>query len=373
MNFQDIYFELPSAGFLVLVILVFFWLANRLYQYRKSTLTHFGHPEIVSSLLMPRSKFFYLLKFCYLSLAWVFASIAFMQPLGYGSYAAASKIEKGKIQTNKMLVKHRIKAQEVIFFLDSSASMTVEDTNSHFTRFEKGKEIVENIVSRLTGESVSLYSFTSEVMQIAPKTVDYLFVRLTSNDIHINEGGVPGTDFSTLLKFIKDKYLIGKSDWKKSVIILSDGEDTRIETLKGSERQKAIDELLLHLDESKNYGMRIFTIGIGSKEGKAVPNMVFEGKPVYSKLDEDLLKKISQKGNGKYYPSNNLSTLELSTQIVKEITAQGHELEDIRKVNLRDDDLIKTHYFQIPLGLAILFLILSIAMPETRFKYASKN
>ena len=78
--------------------------------------------------------------------------------------------------------------------LDTSASMSVEDTRQKNTRLEVAKEIIDEMVQKLDGQNVALYSFTSALTPIVPLTLDYLFTRLMLQDVHLNYGEVAGTD-----------------------------------------------------------------------------------------------------------------------------------------------------------------------------------
>lgn len=369
MNLQDVSFAFPQAAYLLLGTFALIWLFFRLFHARQQSLNIFASPTLLRTLQIPRSTVLYTAKGGAICLAWIFATFALMNPQGTGEYPVElTQISKADSK-KEMKVKKRMKPHEVILLIDASASMSVKDTRTGTTRLEVAKEIADEIVSRLKGETVSLYAFTSEVSQESPGTIDSLFVRLMIRQILINEGGSEGTNLLKALEFMNKKYTSAeKSPKQKTLILLSDGGDTHIESLQGTERTQAIHNLLSTLNESEKNRMRVFTIGIGSIQGSAIPNMTFEGKPVQSALDEEILRQISQKGHGKYYKASELSRLDLAANLINTMGQNIPTLEEETTLNLAiqdQDNLIKKLYYPIPLTLAILFLIFALILPDT--------
>lgn len=371
MNFKDVTYAFPEASLLLLVGLLLPWLLLKLFIYRKRALENFASKEVLSRLLIPRSRSLYTYKCILICFSWVFSTFALMQPLGFGSYPRELTNLPEQEQGTTFSLKSRRKAVEIIFLIDASSSMTVPDMRSGKTRLEAATEIADTIIGRMSGENVSLYAFTSSVSQLSPATMDYLFVRLMLRDIQFNEGGVQGTDLTDALNFIRDRYFREKLRGEKAVIILSDGEDTHLESLDEKGLKKAYGTLLSQLDGAAKYQLRVFTIGVGSREGRPVPKITFEGKPVVSALNETLLKSISQKGNGKYYFANDYTELDLASSILNAIEARTATMEEEKTINLSNqeqENLIRALYYQIPLTLAILCLAIAILIPDTRRK-----
>lgn len=370
MNMQNISYAFPAGAYLFLVVAGLSWMFWRLWQYRTEMLENFASPNLWWGLLIPRSIPLYIIQSIAVCIAWICATFALMNPHGSGKYPLEMSLQGSKEEKSKNLeVKVRQKAHEVIILLDASASMSIADTRSNAKRLELAKEIADSLLSRLRGESVSLYAFTSELSQESPATMNYLFVRLMLRQIAINEGGAEGTDINRALEGIRKRYFTEKTPWAKTLIVLSDGGDTRIESLQGSERQAAINAMLEQLNDAGKHQMRVFTIGIGSHEGGQVPEVTFEGKPVHSSLNEEILRKISQKGQGTFYNSNDYSSLDLSADLIKKIQANVPITEKQATINTQDlqqENLIHTRYYQIPLGLAILFLALSLILPDAK-------
>lgn len=367
MNFQDIRYIFPNAAYLIIFVIPIIWLFANLFLYRKNKIQKFG-PEVTQKTVFAprRSRSLFAGKTLGICITWMLASFALMQPISYGHYPSELTTESSE-KTIPGIRKR--KAHEVILLIDSSSSMTISDDRNNKTRFDTAKEIGDDIISHLQGESVSLQTFTSVVTQLSPVTIDYLFVRLMLRQTKINEGGIAGTDITHALAEMKKQFFPTPSNIIKTLIIISDGGDTHIESLQGSEKAKAIQELLNPLQNAAQNLLRVITIGVGSRTASPIPDITYEGKPVNSKVNEELLKLIAQSGRGKFYLANDYSTLNLATDILKGIEKEQsiiiEEETNISLLNSNSDNLIHKHYYHIPLGIAILLLGCSLFMQSS--------
>jgi Ca-activated chloride channel family protein len=366
MNLHDIHYLFPQAAYLIFLGVIIPLLLWRLFQYRKQTLEEFAAPSLLKSLAVLRSPKAFFAKALCLCLSWIALVFALMQPTGYGYYPQQ--------MTNSL--QSRILAGEpiphlVVFLMDASASMTVDDSQ-HRSRFDLSKDIANEIVTRLTGERVALHAFTSEVTQLIPQTYNYLFLRIMIKQLRINEGGEPGTSISGALKDMQERYYATPTPLLKTLIILSDGGDTYLETLQGAARDREIDLMLELIGDPERNHLRIYTIGLGSLKEEAIPEITFEGKPVLSALDKELLKKISQRGRGKYYRANDFSPKEIASDLTVRMQQDIQKPEQLVQNSLvakgsgAQDNLAHNLYFQIYLGIAIFLFVLSILIPDIK-------
>lgn len=106
--------------------------------------------------------------------------------------------------------------------------------------------------------------------------------------------------------------------------------------------------------------MNVFSIGIGTEEGTIIPEYVNgkkigfikdqNGSAVISKLNSDFLKKLSSESDGKYYEVNNLK--DDSSNFFKDTI-------NLERKNQRNESMkVYKRYFQIPLSIGILFILL---------------
>ncbi|HEY4832382.1 MAG TPA: VWA domain-containing protein [Waddliaceae bacterium] len=365
---NDLHYKFPSAAYLGLAVFVLVGLAWNLYIFRDAFLQRFS---FISEVITPRTTLSFWSKACAVCLAWIATTVVLMQPQGNGHYPEGK--EKAKWTSSDKKEQEGIiqrKAHDVIFLVDASASMEVPDVRGGQTRFQYAKEIVDEIISKLKGESAALYAFTSNTTKLSPLTMDYFFVRMMLKQMHINEGDAAGTNMTEAFATIRDEYFLTITPKLKTVVILTDGGDTDLEELKGEERQKRIESLESFFNNAEELYLNVFTIGLGSPEGGNVPNIMYEGKPVHSSLDEQLLKEISRRGRGKYYYANEFNAADLANDFVNTATNQPIDIQEYR-IKMRsqvkgNEDLIYDLFFQIPLGIALLLLGFVLLFPDTR-------
>ena len=362
-------YDLPQAAFLMFGIILLLGLSWGLFQYRQRMQPLF-FPKATAGLIVPRSGLIFWTKCSAVCVAWVLCSLALMQPKGNGHYPQGLQPPKQPSGAAKL----QFKAHEVIFLMDASASMSCTDTREGETRLDYARDIADEIISDLTGETVSLYTFTSIVTQLSPSTLDYLYVRLKLKETEINEGGAAGTDIMAALeKMRKEEYAVLPSKKLWTLILLTDGGDTKLESLQGNQREQMINAMANLVDDAAKLNLRVFTIGLGTQAGQAVPNILYQGKPVISKLQDDILRKLSETGRGKYYFANDNTSLDISADIIKFMNQDNPyiEKETIEGIKTASgsaaskENLVYDFYFQYPLGIVILLLAFSIFLPDT--------
>lgn len=130
----------------------------------------------------------------------------------------------------------------------------------------------------------------------------------------------------------------GAADAKARVLILlTDGSNTAGEIHPDAATALAAEE-----------GIRIYTVGIGSHQTVAFPRGPKE-TPAYTEmpLDEDLLRRIAERTQGRYYAAAN-------TEEVQRIIS---DIEQLEKIDITDSAFLQhTEWYWLPLiiGLALL-------------------
>jgi Ca-activated chloride channel homolog len=365
MIWQHILYDWPSAALLLFIVGLLAWVFAALHRYRQHKLSAFADPEVLAEIMVERYPLSFWLKSALCSLAWICAVIALMGPKGNERYATP----QGKTVPQKPQEKiKRMKTHQVILLLDASASMNIADAAEGKSREDIAKEIADNIVSELKGENVALYAFTSATMQLVPLTTDYLFTRIMIRQMGINEGETAGTDIKQALEAVRRSFFSTPTPAIKTLIVLSDGGDTSLYGLDSAAQAQAIDAIIKPIEDAEEQHLRVFTVGIGSKEGKPVPGIVYQGHPVVSGLEEAPLRKLAFRGRGQFFVANESVPWQISTAISKAI-AQEQSYADESVMQLRGpskDVRIYDYYFQIPLGIAIGALAFVLIFPDTR-------
>jgi Ca-activated chloride channel homolog len=320
--FMNIYFESTSYLFslpLLLFLFLVFFIEDRKKRKRQKAI--FGK-QIDNSFLLLKTS----LKNTRLYRSALFLTVLLLLlSLSKPFFLVAKTEEKVDDVSGDALVasnslSHKRPSKEIAFLLDTSYSMSVKDTRQGVSRLELAKDIIEELVGQLDGEEVALYAFTSEVTRLVPSTYDYLFFRLLNKQVELNEGDVAGTDLLHMLDYLDSQHYGRFKREAQAVILFTDGGDTRLEQLKGKNREQELSLILSRLGAFKERGVRFYTVGLGSQQGEIIKGISHDGKVVRSSLDEELLMKIASETKGEYYYAGGDSTLHLARNLRDQIT-----------------------------------------------------
>ena len=188
---------------------------------------------------------------------------------------------------------------DIIIALDVSASMLAKDFTPN--RLESAKSVAEDFISKRTNDRIGLVVYEGEAFTQCPVTSDHRVLKGMLSEVNtgVLEGGTAiGMGLATAVNRLRD------SDAESKVIILlTDGVNNRGEI-----------DPLTSAEIAKEFGVKVYTIGVGS-EGKALsPVSVFpNGKYQYDyidvKIDELTLEKIAFQTGGKYYRATSETAL----------------------------------------------------------------
>ena len=191
---------------------------------------------------------------------------------------------------------HEVKREgiDIIVVIDTSRSMLTPDIKPN--RLERSKMAVEELLDLLEGDRIGLVAFAGSSFLQCPLTMDYgaFAIALSAIDTTIIPQG--GTSISNALETAMEAFE-GKSKKHKAIILITDGESHTGESIEAT--KKAVTQ-----------GIKIFCVGVGTKDGEPIPlvgddgNIRFlkdrRGQVVMSKLDEETLQKIALATDGGY-------------------------------------------------------------------------
>ena len=183
-----------------------------------------------------------------------------------------------------------------------------------------------------------------------------------------------GTNLLDALKGLREKVFSPVSSQIFTLIVLSDGGDNSIELLEGDARQKALRSLVSVIPDAKALHLHTYTIGLGSLEGGIIPHVSFEGHPVNSSLQEDVLKSIADTERGRYYRANDYVVRDLAHDLFEKINDAvvedkiGNQVSERSVKPVTKEDFIYDLYYQIPLGIALILLMMIYVLPDTRIR-----
>lgn len=195
---------------------------------------------------------------------------------------------------------------DIAMVLDISGSMLAEDFKPN--RLEAAKEVIDNFIDNRTSDRIGLVIFARDAFTQCPLTIDYHVLKNLLSKVKsgmVEDGTAIGNAIADGVNRLKDSK--AKS---KIIILLTDGVNNAGE----------IDPVTA-AEIAKTYGIRIYTIGVGTRGNAPYPVQTPFGtryQMVPVEIDEGLLQKISDITNGQYFrATDNKSLQEIYNKIDK--------------------------------------------------------
>ncbi len=193
------------------------------------------------------------------------------------------------------------KGIDIVIALDVSESMQAEDLLPN--RIEAAKKVLKKFIGTRKTDRVGIVIFSGVPFTQSPLTFDYDILKYFVDNISIDS--IDQGSFGIKGTAIGDAILAGinrlknSKDREKIIILLSDGD-----------ANTGIDPKIAAY-KAKEYGIKIYTIGIGKKGGAPIPVTNALGKKDYARnmdgsvymatFNEDSLRQISEITNGKFF------------------------------------------------------------------------
>lgn len=345
---NEMIFLIPNA-FLFLILPFFIALfLFAIWQRKKKAGEIIGSEEVCRAIGYFPSSGWYAARS--VSLVWASALfvIAIAAPAGNPHYA---EDKESNNQKKILKVEH-----EVIIFIDDSSSMLVEDMRQKKSRLFVAKEIADEVIKGLRGETVSVYVFSSDVEKQVPPTVDYLYARLVLRGLKGNDMGGGGTDLAKAFSVIAQDFSTLKKGKKATLIFFSDGEDT----------EGAFAHAVPGFSKAKNEGIDFIFVGLGTPEGGIVPEVMYQGHPVRSKREDAGLQKLAETLKGSYIIADASSPLLIARKLLKDIGRKSLKKIPGQGESFSSDKAPLSYdaYFHYFLLAGIAFFILFLTLPQ---------
>lgn len=230
-----------------------------------------------------------------------------------------------------------IQGIDIVLALDISGSMLARDFQPD--RLEASKNLATEFISGRPNDRIGLVVFSAESFTQCPLTTDHAVLINLFRDIKsgmIEDGTAIGVGLANAVKRLKDSEAISKV-----IILLTDGVNN----------QGVIDPLTA-AELAKTFGIRVYTIGVGSKGTAPYPVQDFFGRIVFQQMpveiDEATLQHISDITGGQYFRATNNEKLR---QIYNEID----KLEK-SKINVKEFSRKEEEFFPYAVAAFILLL-----------------
>lgn len=248
-----------------------------------------------------------------------------------------------EIQTSRETTSEGI---AIVLAVDVSSSMLAQDF-APSNRLDVARVQAEAFVNGRQYDRVGLVAFAGEAVTRVPVTVDYEVLTQAVRELRVGQledGTAIGTAIATGANRLRRAP--GAS---KVMVLLTDGEDTRSRLDPRTAAAAAAE-----------FGIRIYTIGVGTEGEAAVPigrgaggRLRYETVPV--RLDEALLRDIASTTDGRYFRATDPEAL-------NRIFGQIDELEKTPVVVTRrtyDDG------YRVPLLAGLAFLGIELVLAST--------
>ena len=240
---------------------------------------------------------------------------------------------------------------DLVLLQDISLSMLAEDVKPN--RLTRSLHEISSFLESLSGDRVGLVAFSGEAQVMVPLTLDYGTVQMMLREL--TPGWLmPGTNLEKAIRKGMDLYRNSGSAGQYSVMILmSDGEELEAAAVNAAK-------------EAAEMGIRIYTIGIGSREGVPIPVPSKNGEVAYKKdmqgnivttrLEDGTLQEIASATGGLYFYASP-GEFQLQKVLTEIASLEKKEQASDRMENYQDR-------YQIFLGLAALLFLIEALVSE---------
>lgn len=239
-----------------------------------------------------------------------------------------------------------IEGIDIMMTVDVSTSMLAEDLKPN--RLEAAKSVATEFINGRPDDNIGLVIFAGEAFTQCPLTTDHavllnLFRDLSCDIVtrgHLSDGTAIGMGLANAVSRLKESK--AKS---KVIILLTDGSNNMGDI-----------SPLMAADISKKFGVRIYTIGIGTNGTAPYPlptsaGIRYVNIPV--EIDEKPLVEIAGETGGKYFRAT-------STTKLREIY---QEIDKLEKTKLNVREFSKREELYEPFAwAALLLMILNIVL-----------
>ncbi len=243
-------------------------------------------------------------------------------------------------QTTDSMRSSEIEGIDIMLAIDVSTSMLAEDLKPN--RLEAAKEVAAEFINGRPNDNIGLTLFAGESFTQCPLTVDHAVLLNLFQGIKcgiVEDGTAVGMGIANAVTRLKDSK--AKS---KVIILLTDGTNN-----KGDISPLTAAEI------AKSFGIRVYTIGVGTNGMAPYPVPVggtiqYINTPV--EIDEKTLTQIAGTTDGQYYRATSNSKLK---EVYTEIDKLERTKLNVKEYSKRQEEY---RYFALAAFLCILLEVL---------------
>lgn len=224
---------------------------------------------------------------------------------------------------------------DVIVALDISGSMLSRDFEPN--RLEAAKSVAAQFIAGREYDNIGLVVFAGEGFTMCPMTTDHAVLLNLMKDVDCGmlvDGTAVGDGLATAVNRIKD----GPAE-SKTIILLTDGTNNA-----------GVVDPITAAEIARSYGIRVYTIGVGTKGMAPSPVMTpygirYQNMPV--EIDEDKLRQIASIGDGQYFRATD-------EDVLRNVFA---EIDEMEKTKLSVQQFSRREEAYMPWAIAAMLLL----------------
>ncbi|ERI62987.1 MAG: VWA domain-containing protein [Capnocytophaga sp.] len=238
---------------------------------------------------------------------------------------------------------------DIILSIDMSSSMLAKDLKPN--RIEALKRVASQFIEQRTSDRIGIVVYSGESYTKVPATTDKSVVLQALKDIkqgEIEDGTAIGMGLGTAINRLKDS-----KTKSKVIILMTDGVNNT-----------GVIDPLSAAELAKEYGIRVYTIGIGTN-GKALSPVAYnpDGSLQYDmvpvEIDDKLLSEIAKSTGGQYFrATDNKKLAQIYTEIDK---LEKSKIEELKYYQHQEN-------FRPWALLALVFLVAEFGLRHTVFR-----
>jgi Ca-activated chloride channel homolog len=203
-------------------------------------------------------------------------------------------LARPQVATTK--IKKDVEGIDILLVLDISDSMLIEDMQPE-NRLVAAKQMMKQFIEARISDRLGLVVFSGEAFTRVPLTLDYKLLLQSLSEVQTTRNIKLGTAIGVALASGTSRLKDSKAK-SRVMVFMTDGENN----------SGTIDPETA-LEVAKEYGVKIYTIGIGRDGQAQLPVYIEDGRgnrikqyrPMHSQVNEALLSKFADETGGKFW------------------------------------------------------------------------
>lgn len=236
---------------------------------------------------------------------------------------------------------------DIVIALDISGSMLAEDFRPN--RLEAAKKTALEFISMRPTDRLGITVFSGESFTLVPLTTDHTLLKELTAGVKtgmVEDGTAIGDGLATSINRLRESQALSKV-----IILLTDGINNA-----------GVIDPLTAAEIASIYGIRVYTIGVGSKGAVPYPFTTPLGvqyRQVEIPVDENLLNQMAEMTGGKYFWADSQTKLQ---EIYEEIDQLERTRIDVTEYTRKRDEFLPLAF------IALMLLIIEMLLRNTWLK-----